>query len=270
MKIIDAFIFYNELELLNYRLHILHEVVDYFIIVESRHTFTGKEKECFYETNKYLFEKYQEKIIHIIVDDFPFVFPNINIRNGEQWTNEKYQRNQITRGWSTLELSGEDILLITDLDEIPNRTILEKVRNQELKIDIHILEMDFYYCNLNHKKNMKWTAARILSFERYQALNLSCEEIRMYDTCPSIAEGGWHLSYFGDSQFIRNKIEHFSHQELNFDRFTNISKIEERLKSFSDLFDRTDPDNQVIRISVNENTFLPYEYDTYLQQFILF
>ena len=41
MKIIDCFIFYNEVDILEYRLKTLNEVVDYFIIVESRQTFIG-------------------------------------------------------------------------------------------------------------------------------------------------------------------------------------------------------------------------------------
>ena len=44
LKIIDCFIFYNELELLKYRINILNNIVDYFVIIESTHTFIGKEK----------------------------------------------------------------------------------------------------------------------------------------------------------------------------------------------------------------------------------
>ena len=57
MKIIDCFIFYNELDMLTYRLNILNDVVDYFVLVESNHTFVGKEKPLFYQDNKHLFEK---------------------------------------------------------------------------------------------------------------------------------------------------------------------------------------------------------------------
>ena len=78
MKIIDSFIFYNELDLLNYRLSILNDFVDYFILVESTHTFTGYPKKLFYNENKKLFDKFNQKIIHIIVDDFPYKYPNIN------------------------------------------------------------------------------------------------------------------------------------------------------------------------------------------------
>ena len=55
MKIIDCFIFYNELDLLTYRLNLLNNIVDYFIIVESTHTFIGKEKKLFFNDNKHLF-----------------------------------------------------------------------------------------------------------------------------------------------------------------------------------------------------------------------
>ena len=77
-KIIDCFIFYNELDLLMYRLNILNNVVDCFIIVESKYTFSGKEKNLLYEENKHLFESFAHKIIHIVLCDFPYKYPNID------------------------------------------------------------------------------------------------------------------------------------------------------------------------------------------------
>jgi len=44
IKLIDAFLFFNEVELLKFRLQYLNDIVDYFIIVESNKTFTGKDK----------------------------------------------------------------------------------------------------------------------------------------------------------------------------------------------------------------------------------
>ena len=77
-KIIDCFTFYNELDMLTYRLNILNDIVDYFVLVEATHTHVGKEKPLFYKENKHLFEKFNHKIIHIVVDDFPNKYPNIN------------------------------------------------------------------------------------------------------------------------------------------------------------------------------------------------
>jgi beta-1,4-mannosyl-glycoprotein beta-1,4-N-acetylglucosaminyltransferase len=89
IKIIDCFIFYNEIDLLTYRLNILNDIVDKFVIVESTYTFSGKEKKLYFNENKHLFEKFNEKIIHIIVDNIPFKYPNINYKNKEQWVNEE-------------------------------------------------------------------------------------------------------------------------------------------------------------------------------------
>jgi len=270
MKIIDCFIFYNEMDLLTYRLNILNDVVDFFVIVEATRTFIGKEKPLFYNENKHLFEKFHDKIIHIIVDDFPYKYPSINIAREEQWENERFQRNQIKKGIEKLmssnaELSNTDILTITDLDEIPDPLTLLKIKNQEIKVEIHVLEMDFYYYNLNSKINKPWPSVRILTFKKYIELSLSCDNIRFYK-CPIIKDGGWHLSYFGNSHFIKNKIENFSHQELNYDKFTNTKAIENRLHNYSDLYDRND--NTIIKIPIKENSRLPPSYEEYLQAYI--
>ena len=45
----DCFPFFNELDILNLRLHILDPFVDRFVIEEARNTFTGQEKELCFE-----------------------------------------------------------------------------------------------------------------------------------------------------------------------------------------------------------------------------
>jgi beta-1,4-mannosyl-glycoprotein beta-1,4-N-acetylglucosaminyltransferase len=265
-KIIDCFIFYNEIDLLTYRLNILNDIVDYFVIVEATHTFIGKEKRLFFNENKHLFEKFHEKIIHIIVDDFPYKHPNIDIEKGNQWVNETFQRDQIKRGLDKLDLNDEDIITITDLDEIPDPNTLLKIKNNEIKIELNTLRVDFYYYNLNSKiYNEVWNKTKIISFKKYKELSISCNSIR-YSDCQYIDNGGWHLSYFGDSKFIKNKIEQFSHQEYNNEHYTDIEKIETRVKSFSDLYDRN---GNIVKTSINDNTYLPPEYDKYLTKFII-
>ena len=88
MKIIDSFIFYNEIDLLYYRLSILNEFIDKFILVESTLTFTGELKPLFYLENKNKFEKFNDKILHIIINDMPYKQPNINYNLNNQWANE--------------------------------------------------------------------------------------------------------------------------------------------------------------------------------------
>ena len=129
-KIVDCFTFYNELELLKYRLTILNDCVDYFVLVEATHTHVGKIKPLFYQENKELFKEFNHKIIHIVVDDFSHKYPNINIENREQWNNEIFQRNCIKRGLDKLNLNDEDIFTVTDLDEIPDPKILTKIKKK--------------------------------------------------------------------------------------------------------------------------------------------
>jgi beta-1,4-mannosyl-glycoprotein beta-1,4-N-acetylglucosaminyltransferase len=261
--IVDCFIFYNELDMLTYRLNILDKVVDYFVLVESTHTHIGKEKPLFYNENKHLFAKFNHKIIHIVVDDFPHKYPNINIEKQEQWINERFQRDCISRGIDKLNLTGEDIIIISDLDEIPNPTVLEKVKNNNIVVGINILDMDLYYYNLNSKMGIKWYASKILTFEKYKELNTGCDKIRFYD-CPIINNAGWHLSYFGNEKFIKNKLENFTHQEFNMTEFTDEKRIEERIKNGKDLFDRH---IKIENIPVEDNDNLPPEYDIYLKNY---
>lgn len=265
MKIIDCFLFYNEIDLLNYRLSILYDIVDYFILVESTHTFVGKEKKLFYQENKHLFEKFNDKIIHIIVDDFPYKY-KYNITNEEVWINDRFQRNQIKRGIEKLYLNNEDILIITDLDEIPDPRTLIKIKNNEISVSINVLEMDLYHYNLNTIAVNKWQSARILSYEKYKELDITCNEIRFYDCASAIIkDGGWHLSYFGDSKFIKNKIENFAHQEYNVDEFKSETKMMDKINNFKNIFH----DNGTLKkILTKDNNNLPYKYELYIQKFI--
>jgi beta-1,4-mannosyl-glycoprotein beta-1,4-N-acetylglucosaminyltransferase len=100
-----------------------------------------------------MFEKFNSKIIHIVVDDFPYKFPNINYNNKEQWINEKFQRNCGTRGLSQItNLCDDDILIVSDLDEIPDPRVLSSIT---YGMDIASLEMHLYYYNLKLNKYIK-------------------------------------------------------------------------------------------------------------------
>ncbi len=263
IKIIDCFTFYNELDLLEYRLNVLNDVVDYFIIVEANQTFIGKQKELYFNNNKGRFDKFKDKIIHIIVD-LPYISNNININKGEQWLNEKYQRNCISIGFNKLQLNDNDIILINDLDEIPDPNKLISIKSNIIDINIHTLVMDFYYYNLHNKHLNKWYLSKILSYKKYKELNITCDEIRNYNSA-IIEKGGWHLSYFGTAEFIKNKIQQFSHQELNLEEFTNIEKIKYRVNNNIDLYDR--PNDKTEYISIKNNTYLPPLYDYFLTKF---
>ncbi len=221
MKIIDGFIFYNELELLEARLFELYEVVDYFILVEGTLTFTGIEKPLYYNINKERFSKYNDKIIHIIVDNYP------NTTN--PWEREWHQRRCINQGIEQLKLSDNDIIIISDVDEIPNSEILNSIKTNSFHIDlsnIYSLEMSLYYYKINWTVYNKWYHVKLLSNNKYKTIN-DPEKIRHFTPYSVIHSGGWHISYYGDANFIINKLESFSEQQDN----TDINKNSERLNN---------------------------------------
>jgi len=262
MKIIDCFTFYNEIDLLYYRLSILYEHVDYFIIVEANQTFSGKEKSLYYLNNIHLFEKFKDKIIHIVVN-LPFKYPNIDYHKNEQWINEKYQRNSINNGIKKLSLNNDDLIIISDLDEIPNPNILIQIKDNKIKInDGKILQLDMYYYNLYSKHHDKWYHSKIVSYNTY--IKTTPEAIR-HSKIQVIENAGWHLSYFGDANFISNKIKNFSHQEFNSETYTDNDKIQNRINKSSDLFGRNYV--PIKRIELNDNNNLPILYDIYLSKY---
>ena len=114
MKIYDCFQFFNEENILDLRLNILDEHVDFFVIVESTTDHQGNEKKLNFDINKY--KKFQKKIIYIVVEDTLDAIKKPHL--GQNSLVERHQRNSITRGLKNC--SNEDLIIISDVDEIPD------------------------------------------------------------------------------------------------------------------------------------------------------
>jgi beta-1,4-mannosyl-glycoprotein beta-1,4-N-acetylglucosaminyltransferase len=255
MKIVDCFLFNDELDMLFYRLSVLHEVVDTFVLVESQFTFSGEAKSLVFEENQSRFAPWKSKIVHVVLGTSPFRQPHIRFDRKDQWKNEEFQRNGMQRGFNSLCLSEEDLLLINDVDEIPDPQTLMRIRAQEIRIlQACSLEQDFYYYHLQSQVQMKWTLAKLVNVGFYRAQGWTCHEYR-WKTFPVLPRAGWHLSYFGDKAFIQRKIQHFSHQEYNQEDYTDLDKIQSRMDGHMDLFGR--PEQVIQHVSLQDNQYLP-------------
>jgi len=240
-KVIDCFTFYNELELLNLRLHELWDDVDYFVISESNHTHRGKKKKLYYLENQEKFIKFREKIIHVVDD-------KIYNTNDHPWKIENNQRNTLAKGIDSLNLKDSDQIIISDLDEIPNMERISKV----LPISwINTLEMDFYYYSPYNKIRKKWTKSKVLNFGTYknkfgsvpQKVRDSVDYKKIFNYRINrnyIKRAGWHFSYFGDEQFIKNKILNFAHSEYDDEKFYNKKNIQNSINNGIDLYGDND------------------------------
>ncbi|PAF42808.1 hypothetical protein [Helicobacter sp. 11S02596-1] len=227
--VFDCFTFYDELDILEIRLHILDSVVDRFIIIEANETFTGMAKDYVFEKNKSRFEKFLPKIIYI-----PMVFPEFPQKNAEEtrWARENYQRNQMALGLEGA--CGEDVILISDVDEIPSP---QSIQNHRHKPGIKALDMLAFYFYLNAlSKYHIWThGTKMLFYKDFLSILDDVGDLSDYGVCFQsdvnigttatkirLYEGkhqrhffpsGWHFSYMGGEQKVIQKLDSFSHQE---------------------------------------------------------
>lgn len=208
-KIVDTFLFFNELDLLDVRLNILNDVVDKFVIVESPKTFQCDYKPLFYKNNSHLFKKFHHKIDHRICIDVPKCFT--------YWEMEWMQRNFILE---TLQgCNDSDLIFISDLDEIWNPDkipfiISEMDDNQVYKWGSKIC---YFYLNLIADEK-EWFQPVFLSYSLLKSkheLGMTINDIIQnkrseFTSYEKISNAGWHFSYLTDPEY---KLQSFSHSE---------------------------------------------------------
>jgi hypothetical protein len=231
MKIYDCFLLNNELSLLEIRLKELYKVIDFFVIVESTHTFQGRLKPLHLKDNWNQFKTWHEKIIHVIVDDMP--------NDGNAWHNEHHQRNSILRGINGAD--SEDMIIISDCDEIPKNTIIQEIRQDSREIvglRIPYFNFKFNYMLVDNIESYHvWiTAGRkkyISNPEQFRnnRFGLNNLQYNSDDGKVKIYEhAGWHFTYLGDSDWIKDKIKSFAHIELNKEDILEKINVEEMIQ----------------------------------------
>lgn len=126
MKIYDCFPFFNEIELLEWRLKILYDVVDCFVITEMGVTFQNTPKDFIFEKNIEMFKPYMEKIRYIKIDDTSKALTKYK---DLKWGLEYYQRDYLKKG--LYDCDDDDVILISDVDEFPDPRVLKGLKNSE-------------------------------------------------------------------------------------------------------------------------------------------
>jgi len=211
--IYDCFPFFNELELLDIRLNILNDIVDRFVIVEAKKTHSNDDKFLFFDENKSMFDKFSNKIMHIIVDDFPEW-------NGDPWVYEKFQRAAIMRGLEKCE--NDDIIIISDLDEIPKPNMLKKIVDKKTNNKIFVFKSILYRYYLNYEviNAGDWILGpRLVNYNTIKRVGL--ESIRFYESVFGgrnkdvvyLENAGWHWGYLGGAERIHYKMISFAHSK---------------------------------------------------------
>ena len=255
MKIYDCFTFYNELDLLEIRLEELYNHVDYFVIVESNRTFTNKPKPFNFEANADRFVKYLDKIRYVRVEDMP----------GDQdpWVNERFQRNQILRGIE--DAAANDIVVVTDVDEILRASAVDHMRSSEqtvFALRMPIYNFKFNYIKINPDRYNIWgMAARRSAFDDILPNTLRDLRFSFFDApyqyqnagCEVVEHGGWHFTYMGDNDALRDKAQSFSHQEVNTPEFLAQIDVEASIAARTEWNRASDARYEIAEV----DTYLP-------------
>ena len=257
MKIFDCFMYFDEEIVLDLRLNILNEYIDYFIIVESTFTHKGEKRKLQFDHKK--FEKFKHKIIYLIYDEEPKDIEKISDSDIEDEKSRKYILNAASRenGQRNFILNGlekaqnEDFILISDVDEIPN---LEGLDLNKINEKIILFKQDMLYYKFNLKlPNLVWTGTKGCKKKYLQSpqwlRNIKDKKFYFFrlDTIFSktkyinikfIENGGWHFSNIKTASEIEYKLKSYlHHREFDANPLTKseIEKIMNNKKAIYNL-----------------------------------
>jgi len=242
--------YFDEEVVLNVRLNTLDKFVDYFVIVESKFTHNGTQRDLKFDHKK--FEKFKNKIIYLVYDEQPKEIEIINDNDLEDIKSAKYifnaghrengQRNYIQKG--LIDADADDIILISDVDEIPN---LLNIDFNLINEKIILFRQDMFYYKFNlHLPNLIWTGTkacrhkhlinpqwlrnvkdRKYSFYRIDTI-FSKDK---YKNIKCINTGGWHFTNIKTPIEIEHKLRSYlHHREFDVNPLT-VNQIDEIIKN---------------------------------------
>ena len=261
--IYDCIPFFNELDILKLRMQILSPYVDKFVLEESTVTFSGEPKEMIFAKNRDMFREFEDKILYVAVDNSPMSGVTTHER-------DKFQKNQLIRAMT--EAKPDDIVIFSDVDEIPNPKVLQKIVQNFDQEKIYHLAQRMFYCFLNMEEvsgnllsitgefqgvdRKQWLGTKICCFK-----NLPKEGIVfLREVSPKdprsvrVPDGGWHFGYMGGdgerdvAKRIGIKVQAAAHQEYNKSRYLN--EAVDRLLCGEDIFDR---DAKFVRVPIDDS-----------------
>ena len=256
MKIFDCFMYFDEEIVLDLRLNTLNEYVDFFVIVESIYNHRGEERKLLFDANK--FKKFEKKIIYLIYKENPKKIEKIfeNDNRGEK--SRKYilnaalrengQRNYIINGLN--EANNDDIILISDVDEIPN---LENFSKEKFNQKITLFKQDMFYYKFNLKlPNLVWSGTkackkkdlkspqwlRNIKDRKYPIYRLDAffSDTKFIDI-KFINNGGWHFSNIKTPFEIEHKLRSYLHHREFDENPMSIKEIDKIIKNKQAIYD---------------------------------
>ena len=241
--LIDTFLYFNEEELVELRLKYLNNIVDYFVVIEADVTHQGNKKGWnFPKILNNQLKSYSNKIqyhqVNIDLEESKKSFGWIdeNTKGGQSWKIENMQRNFIREACKNF--SSSDIIIISDVDEIPSKDKLNFIKTCDFKtISPVVFEQFLFHLDCNHVNLESWKGSIVLTKETID--QFLPQDLRNHRNRISyFTRSGWSFSSFGGVKKVREKFESFAHTEYNDELFKSESHIKRCAETGSDLFRR--------------------------------
>ena len=230
MNIYDCFMYFDEDLLLDLRLNTLDKYVKKFVITEATYTHNGNKKELKFDISK--FKKFKDKISYHVVNKQPknilgLIDGESKEKRGEKlilngMARDYFQRENLIKGLS--DILDDDIVLISDLDEIPN---LKNLNLFEIKNNIYIFEQAIFYYKLNLiYDDFVWQGTRGTKYKNFISpqwlRNIKGKNYpkwrldtffsrKKYSNLVFIKNGGWHFTCLKTPEQLQKKLLNFAH-----------------------------------------------------------
>ena len=256
MKIFDCFMYFDEEVVLDLRLNTLNNYVDYFVIVESIFTHKGDKRELKFNHEK--FKKFKDKIIYLVFDQEPKEIQKIDANDSDTTKSGKYilnaayrengQRNFISEGLKNA--AKNDMILISDVDEIPN---LDLVNLSEIGEKLILFRQDMFYYKFNLKlPNLEWTGTkackkknlinpqwlRNIKDRKYPFFRIDTFfSNKKYIDIKIIKNGGWHFSNIKNAKEIEYKLKSYLHHREFDENPMTTQEIDNIIKNKQAIYD---------------------------------
>ena len=255
MKIYDCFMYYDEDLIIDLRFNILNKYITEFIIVESKFTHSGEKRELLFDINKY--SMFKKKINYIVLENEPENLETINDKDTPDKKNSKYimnalkrenfQRNAITKGLK--EVNPDDLILISDVDEIPD---LSNLNLNNINDEIILFKQNFYYYKFNLKlENLPWLGTKACKYKILKSpqwlRNIKDKKYpfwrldvlfsdKKYSNIKFIENGGWHFSNMKSPADIEKKMKTYLHHREYDINPLGEEKIKQIIKSKKSIY----------------------------------
>ena len=210
--VIDAFPFNNELDILQMRLEELYDSVDRFVLVEARKDHQDHDKTLWFADNRERFAPWADKLVHVVAGPMPS-----RQDAPDPWAREHAQREYIADGLAQIGVSDQDVILQSDVDEIPMALYARNCRPGGKAWSFgqrgHFWAVDWLY-------PFTWYGTVAMTVKALGALRPDKRFAYMRDlrlTCecpPHLQDAGWHFSWLGGAERAMAKVGSFCHPEV--------------------------------------------------------